>query len=892
MKILSAKVDSSFEYDDDFRGPLDQRKCQDLFWLILFILFWLGMGFVAYLGFTQGEPKRLYYPRDWKGSYCGFDMTPIKDTLKTKYPNLTDPEMDWDKQFPNLENKKLVFFPAENMDHEFCVKECPKKGELSMSCVLTTENKTTSYIDDQEYCTYKSESYVKRCFPDTGSSKQTTEEKETEEEVSKNWENAGKISQILGDLVQAWYIILAAPFAAFILSFVWLGLMKRFSAFMVWFTICAYFVVVGAITYYFYLQYKTSKEKYESDQSIEGDNTNSKVFMYFYFISGGIFVISFLLVIFLRGRIRLAIQIVKEAAKAIQASKRIVLFPVITFLALACLYAWWVPVGIFMMAAGNPELKKKTNDGEDYWKLDYENDTRTNYATIYHLFGLFWTNAWIMAITQATVAGTIAQWYWTRDKENLPNGPVKTSFKRILRYHLGSLAFGSFILAFIQIIRFLMERLKRRVQRVTKDNRFVRYLLYLANYFLRCLELWIKFINQNAYIMIAVYGESFCKSTRRAWFLIHRNILRLMVVNVIGDFLLFLGKVVIAFLTMGGALALCMQNENMTFYVIPAVLCGLFGYLVAGAFMGVFEMSIDTILLCFCEDCERHDGSTEEKEPYASQELIQFMDTHNQTGKQKNKKKKKIDVSDYSSETSSSSSNNDVELNGKTTGQKKKNKGQEINTDDFRFLERYFYNKHAPFIRKFKWYIILIFLAIAIGFAVQASRLKPSEEATKMLPEEHFLRQGFTISSNKFASNDLVPNNYIQWGIESLDRDGVDPLAIEELGKVIYYKDWKPHLKASQEWVIEVCERARSKFAGSIFREGQGNCFMENFRDWVTNETLAGASYDFPVEEDKFEPLLNGFTNWARKSILATEVANDQMLLPLTFENTIGYDRR
>jgi hypothetical protein len=57
------------------------------------------------------------------------------------------------------------------------------------------------------------------------------------------------------------------------------------------------------------------------------------------------------------------------------------------------------------------------------------------------------------------------------------------------------------------------------------------------------LEKCMKFLNKNAYIQTAIYGYSFCKSARSAFFLIARNILRIIAVSCVGDFVLFLGKV-------------------------------------------------------------------------------------------------------------------------------------------------------------------------------------------------------------------------------------------------------------------------------------------------------------------------------------------------------------
>eukprot|EP01155_Anaeramoeba_flamelloides_P029881 Anaeramoba_flamelloidesa85769_1239.p1 GENE.a85769_1239~~a85769_1239.p1 ORF type:complete len:1139 (-),score=286.33 a85769_1239:191-3607(-) len=261
--------------------------------------------------------------------------------------------------------------------------------------------------------------------------------------------------------------------------------------------------------------------------------------------------------------------------------------------------------------------------------------------------------------------------------------------------------------------------------------------------------------------------------------------------------------------------------------------------------------------------------------------------------KSKNETSETSDTSDTESVPSSYSGSDDRDVEASQTKANKSKKAKSnhgVDIDQLRPFERYFYAQHAPFIRKFRYAIITIFVVMAIVFSIQASKLESADEATNLFPDDHFVLRSQDIA-NYFEANNYLPNSYFQWGIKGLDREGVDPLAVEHLGKVIYNSDWKPHSKASQEWVIEFCERAREKFDGTLFREGQGNCFMEDFRDWVTDETLAGGTYTFPVEEDEFEPLLNDFTNWARGAIVATEVVNAQMYLPTSYERSIGFDR-
>jgi solute carrier family 44 protein 1 (choline transporter-like protein) len=94
----------------------------------------------------------------------------------------------------------------------------------------------------------------------------------------------------------------------------------------------------------------------------------------------------------------------------------------------------------------------------------------------YHLFGLFWTSQFVIACQHVTVAGVVAMWYFTYDKKRLPKryvhmracmgehlprcltspihtrtSPVTTMMGRVVCYHLGSVAFGSFLIAVVMV---------------------------------------------------------------------------------------------------------------------------------------------------------------------------------------------------------------------------------------------------------------------------------------------------------------------------------------------------------------------------------------------------------------------------------------------------------
>ncbi|KAG2493603.1 hypothetical protein HYH03_008120 [Edaphochlamys debaryana] len=270
------------------------------------------------------------------------------------------------------------------------------------------------------------------------------------------------------------------------------------------------------------------------------------------------------------------------------------------------------------------------NDPNCYLSYDWNNNMK--YAFIYHFFGLLWTNQVIIGFSCVTIAGAIAHFYWSRgDSANMPTFPVLTALKNTVFYHMGSICFGAFIIALIQLIRFLLEYLDRKTKELQAQNKFAEWMMCCVKCCMWCLEKIVQFINRNAYIMIAVKGKGYCCSAIKAVRLIINNCLRVAVVNLVADVLIFLGKVSVA--AVGGVVAYAMTEAdyytNPTKYpetflyspVLPIALSCITAFAVAEIFFAVYEMAIDTIILAFCEDCDKNGGTPK----YAPPLLMEVM---------------------------------------------------------------------------------------------------------------------------------------------------------------------------------------------------------------------------------------------------------------------------
>lgn len=66
--------------------------------------------------------------------------------------------------------------------------------------------------------------------------------------------------------------------------------------------------------------------------------------------------------------------------------------------------------------------------------------------------------------------------------------------------------------------------------------------------------------------------------------------------------------------------------QNHCIIILIIQVCWGFGYMVATLFFGVVEMSIDTIILSFCQDSDEHQGTAQ----YAPPLLIETLNDQNE----------------------------------------------------------------------------------------------------------------------------------------------------------------------------------------------------------------------------------------------------------------------
>ena len=101
-----------------------------------------------------------------------------------------------------------------------------------------------------------------------------------------------------------------------------------------------------------------------------------------------------------------------------------------------------------------------------------------------------------------TLAGVYAEHYWT-GKSSLASG-----FWRAFRYHMGSIALGSFILACLRFVIVVLSLLIKSKKLTSKLKKLAACLACI----IQCIERMVNYITNRAYIMLAIKGKGYCKA--------------------------------------------------------------------------------------------------------------------------------------------------------------------------------------------------------------------------------------------------------------------------------------------------------------------------------------------------------------------------------------------
>eukprot|EP01105_Mastigella_eilhardi_P017562 TRINITY_DN4036_c0_g3_i3.p1 TRINITY_DN4036_c0_g3~~TRINITY_DN4036_c0_g3_i3.p1 ORF type:complete len:497 (+),score=119.54 TRINITY_DN4036_c0_g3_i3:104-1492(+) len=428
--------------DTEEYGPTKKRVCTDIPFLVLFLLFWAGMIAVAATAFHSGDINRLTHGIDMYGNMCGYS---------NKGSSMVDDGYEMD-----LTHRGYLYWPNPlDMSIQLCVAHCPDayasmedlawmlnpfgdQGEKARQKLICMYNVTDPTVDNiylgECFPPYKADSILGRCAPDLDNVtlfndmfafffkkvNETIDNKTNQtpfdhlaESLVDAVNHGGATSKVMADITKVWWIMLLLCVVAVALSWLALFVLRFFTGVIVWATIILVLAAMLALTALLWFIGGRMRLDLPDNPNfrIKQDVRQMNWIRIVSYVMVGVDFVMIVVIIFLRNRIRLAVQIIKEASKALARMPLLTWFPFLTFAAQLVLYAYWLVVSMYLATAAL---------GQDTLSMGvttYKANISVRYLALYHLFGLLWTNAFILAIGETTIAGAVSFWYWCHDKK-------------------------------------------------------------------------------------------------------------------------------------------------------------------------------------------------------------------------------------------------------------------------------------------------------------------------------------------------------------------------------------------------------------------------------------------------------------------------------------------
>jgi hypothetical protein len=637
--VYKAAASPSKSHNDEL-GIAKNRKCRDVPWLIVFFLFWIVLALIAYTAVKNGDPRKIMLPVDYLGNFCGVNntasgnSTAYLDQSAKPYLYYFDPVLLNQKTYICVSSCPNATAVTATVATSICrYDQTPTIGTLAG---LITSGLCTSY-------TYASSPLLGRCLITAAVSSSISNSTATTniQNMSASDMIASGTNYVISwvsDIINGWPILAGAAGVTVILCFIWLLLLQVLATIMVWITVIGVNLIMcgGSVWLYFYWQAvllvynnsidgsnTTATGVFATINNAVGINTAVKLysssevnaieygFIAVAVISGLILLITLALI----RRIAIAIQVIKVASKACLKMPLIVFFPVFIWVGIVGVFVYFVWIGLYILTPTVPWAFT-------FFGATWTTDQLQTIVSYVHLFGCLWGLWFLNGFNQLAIAGAIGTWYWTFDKTQKLKRPVIRSVGRTCRYHLGSIAIGSLLIAIVELIRIVLYQVSRQVAKTRST--YLKYLVACLQCFMKCVSMIFKFINKNAYIYIAITGKGFFASAGSAASLLLRNAAKTIAIDFVSDFILLISKLIVSAIAGYGAYIYLIYAGSplgtiRNPYVI-AVVGALAAFMVAVAFFSVYHMAIDTIFLSALEDMEKNDGSRER--PYYMPEKL------------------------------------------------------------------------------------------------------------------------------------------------------------------------------------------------------------------------------------------------------------------------------
>ncbi|KAF9909229.1 putative choline transporter, neither null mutation nor overexpression affects choline transport, partial [Lobosporangium transversale] len=221
---------------------------------------------------------------------------------------------------------------------------------------------------------------------------------------------------------------------------------------------------------------------------------------------------------------------------------------------------------------------------------------------VFCFFSFYWTSQVLANIVHTTVCGVYATYYFMKGSpQGMTKSPTIESLKRSCTTSIGSICFGSLIIAVIQTLRAIAN-----MARGDSDG-IMAFIACLIDCILACIQGIAEFINKYAFAQVAIYGKPYIQAAKDTWTILQdRGVEQIINDNLIGN--VWSMAAILGGVLSGLASYLYMRiaepsfNSGGQFTYIIVIMGFVMGLQIVFTVGTVIDSGVATTFVCLAED--------------------------------------------------------------------------------------------------------------------------------------------------------------------------------------------------------------------------------------------------------------------------------------------------
>eukprot|EP00440_Ansanella_granifera_P002061 gb/GFBE01002227.1/.p1 GENE.gb/GFBE01002227.1/~~gb/GFBE01002227.1/.p1 ORF type:complete len:527 (+),score=107.63 gb/GFBE01002227.1/:1-1581(+) len=444
-----------------------------------------------------------------------------------------------------------------------------------------------------------------------------------------------RMAAAFGGLHRCWLVLLAAIPFAMIQSYTYLFLLKCTAYAAVMISIITTILAIISVGVYFWLV-----EVLSGDALVwyHAHNALFKMFdaEYAAYVSKGLGVLFLLVGALLacglaamRKSLQVAIGCVVAACECIFSMPAMLFQPCAEACAKIALFGLMMAGLTMLLSTADMEPQMTEVHGEIVGgltrKFIFSHEQRL--MVVFYAFGMLWLVELLNSLSQFIISYAVILWYYhPKPKGFGPSVPLIRGLIVGIFFHLGTVAFGAFLICTLRVVRIVFTWIARQAK--AEGNQCCAVMAGCCACCVSCVQRYMEFITKNAYIDVALSSTSFLTAAQNAYGFIAADTSKVAILTG-ACFIVSVGVVAGVFTLTAGLTWLMVTtherwtDSNSAHYVenpyFVAGMSGVIGSSVAVCFMVIFDHCADTLLYVFLWN-KSHGHNTVAK--YAPDSLI------------------------------------------------------------------------------------------------------------------------------------------------------------------------------------------------------------------------------------------------------------------------------